>query len=517
MRGFGTEIKVGIFTVAGLSVLVTMIVILEGTLFKSERQEFHTLLDNVGGVGIRTQVRTAGVQVGEVTGIEVLDKGAKVIFAIKPDVRIPEGSYIEIKSRGIMGDVFIEIVRNQNSQQALEPGNFIPKYSEQNDFNSLMNLVGSIARDLQTVSRTLASVFGSSDGKSSLENILHNVEQITADTRELIAEERHSIANAIEKIEVSSTRLASLLERNDTKVDDILDSVRVAAADFRVFSTELRSLVDKDNSGKLQNVLTSVDQISTSLRETTSRIQRIVAKVEAGEGTLGQIISKDDTANELNATLKSVKDLLGPANRLKVQIDYHGELRTKKAEQIGNFGSHFNVRLMTRPDRYYLLGVSDSPGSRRVSTTTTETTTATSPDGTPTTVETERVETPDERPALRFNAQFAKRFNALGVRVGIFESYPGIAADAYLFNDNLVASVEAFNFTDRETNEARQTPDGMVRVKAYGSLSISNNFYLSGGVDNMGKDPGPVPFFGAGVRFTDEDFKTIIGAASFVR
>lgn len=515
MRGFGTEIKVGIFTIGALVVLATMFIVLEGSIFSKPRQEFYTLLDNVRGVGKRTQVRTSGVQVGEVTSIEVLDKGAKVLFEIDPEVKIPQNSYIEIKSRGILGDVFIEIFRNQNSKEPLESGAFIPKISDKDDFDSLMKLVGSIARDLQTVSKTLANVFGSSDGKSSLENILHNVEQITTETRDLIASQRHNLSVAIEKMQASATWLAGLLERNDSKIDSIINAADGASKDLRAFSAELRGIMDEENSARVKSVLASVEEISTSLQETSGRIQKIVAKVQAGEGTLGQIVSKDDTANELNATLKSVKDLLGPANRLQVQIDYRGEVRTKTAEHLGGMGNHFNVRLLTRPDRYYLFGVSDSPGQRKVSNTTTETTTTISGNQ-QTVIENQSTDVPDDRPALRINAQFSKRFSLLGVRVGIFESYPGLAADAYLFKDRFVASVEAFNFTDAETNNARQGPGGYARLKAYGNINFSNNFYFTGGVDNLGRDPGPIPFVGAGLKFTDEDFKAIIGAASIL-
>lgn len=97
-RSVTTELKVGLFTVAAMGVLGTLIVTLEGNPFTQRASEFYTVLDNVGGVGPRTQIRTSGVQVGEVTSIDILPKGARVNFKVQSAVPIPKGSYIELST-----------------------------------------------------------------------------------------------------------------------------------------------------------------------------------------------------------------------------------------------------------------------------------------------------------------------------------------------------------------------------------------------------------------------------------
>jgi phospholipid/cholesterol/gamma-HCH transport system substrate-binding protein len=163
-RTVTTELKVGLFTLCALGALGGIVVTLEGNPFAARAQKFHTVLQNVGGVGARTQVRTSGVQVGEVESIDILPKGAKVNFRVNGSVKIPKGSYIELRSRGILGDVYLEIVRNEESKDELESGAQIPQMKEFNDMGTLMSSLGSIAQDLQTVSRTLAKVFGGGDG-----------------------------------------------------------------------------------------------------------------------------------------------------------------------------------------------------------------------------------------------------------------------------------------------------------------------------------------------------------------
>ncbi len=509
-----TEVKVGIFAVVGLSSLGAMIVTLDGNPFASSPKVFYTQLDNVGGVGVRTQVRVSGVSVGEVTSIDVLSEGARVNFTVRSDVEIPEGSFLELRSRGILGDVFIELVRNPQSTKRLKDGSLIPKRSEANDFNSLMTLVGSIARDLQTVSRSLAVVFGSSDGQSSLQNILHNVEKLSGEARDLMTSQRYNISKAIQSLRDAATGLSNIMDRNGTNIEETLKAVASATKDAQVFTSELRRAVAGKNEGKLQHVVEALDATSQSIQGAMSKVQLIVDKVERGEGSLGQLVSRDEAANDIRQTLKSVKDLLSPAQRLQIEVDYKGEFRKIEAnENVSQMGNHFNFRLRTRPDQYYLLGVSDSMGARSVSTTTTSESTGTNGEK----VVRETVQGTDKRDWLRFNAQFGKRWSPLGLRFGIFESYPGFAADAFLFSDKVTASVEAFHLGDSYSNARRNDTSGEARIKAYGNFNFTPNLYVTGGVDGMGRKPGPFGFVGAGVRFTDEDLKSVVGAASILK
>lgn len=110
MSNLTTEFKVGLFTVVGIAVLVSTAIILGGNPFAGKKQHFYTLLPNANGVAARTQVRTSGVSVGAVTSVEILGSGARINFDVNSDVKIPKGSVIEVKARGILGDVYIEIL-----------------------------------------------------------------------------------------------------------------------------------------------------------------------------------------------------------------------------------------------------------------------------------------------------------------------------------------------------------------------------------------------------------------------
>lgn len=505
---FTTEFKVGIFTLITFVVIGVIAFTLEGNPFGNNTISYYTDLENVGGVGPRTQVRTNGVPVGEVTNIEILDDGARVHLEVAEDLQILKGSYIELRSRGILGDVYLEIVRvkDQNSQDVIPVGGLIPKAKEVDDLNALMSSIGSIAKDIKTVSHTLKNVIGNEEGQSSLKNILSNIEEITSSTKEFVRTETQSVATLISNLNDASDRINSILERNDARIDELMVAAMDATEDVRAFAAELSQLVSGENQDRFARIVASVDASMEDLRIASSKVQLIVDKVERGEGTIGQLVTKDDTANDIRQTLKEVQEVLRPATKLEIAVDYKGEVRS--SEDNGRFGNQFNFLFSTRPDRFYLLGLSDSAASEEIVRKTVRTD-PNNPD-----IRQEESEIIRDKPKIRFNAQFAKRFSFFGVRFGLFESSAGVASDVYLFGDRLSATLEAFNFGDDPDSALRADTKGFARVKSYANVFLTPNVYLTGGADNILRESGPYGFLGLGLRFTDNDIKSLFGAAA---
>lgn len=507
-NSFSTEFKVGLFTLLALAVIAISAVTLEGNPFSARQVKYFTELENVGGVGPKTQVRTSGVPIGEVTRIEIRDRGARVHFEVSADVRMNQGTYIELRSRGILGDVYLEIVRNDVSEngKVIEPGSLIPKIKELDDLNALMGSLGSIAKDIKTVSSTLKNVLGNEDGQSTLENIIKNIESITADSRDFVSQEGENASRLLTSLREASDRVNQILARNDQRVDELMLAARDASQDVRDFAEKLKLMLSGENEERFNRIVAAVDVSMENLRLASDKVQLIVDKVERGEGTIGQLVAKDDTANDIRQTLKEVQEVLKPATKLEIAVDYKGEVRSSASR--GRFGNHFNFIMSTRPDRFYLLGVSDSSKGEKIVRKTSQ------PDPERSGAVIDEEEEIRNKERIRFNLQFSKRFDFFGVRFGLFESSAGVASDLYFFRDRVTASLEAFNFGDDPDSNLRDDTEGLARVKTYANLFLTPNVYLTGGADNILRDPGPLGFVGLGLRFTDNDIKSLFGAAA---
>ncbi len=241
--------------------------------------------------------------------------------------------------------------------------------------------------------------------------------------------------------------------------------------------------------------------------EVTAKNVRLVSdKIERGEGTLGKLVNDEKAIAELEGAIKDIREVLAPATKLQIAVDYHGELRRDETTQ-----NYFNLKFQTRPDKFYLLGFTDYD-AREVETVTEEQTP--SEEGGVTT--SQKKETIKQKDQLRFNLQFGKRWYWFQVRFGLFESTGGIATDFYAFKDRVKLSVEAFDFESK--SPIRRT----AHVKTYVSVLFFNHIYAMAGIDDpTRKDPetGELEeelnyFMGAGLTFNDQDLKAIFGTAA---
>ena len=102
-------------------------------------------------------------------------------------------------------------------------------------------------------------------------------------------------------------------------------------------------------------------------------LNKIANKIEHGEGTIGQLIEKDETVNEIKKTLAIFKRLSAHLPICGIGLEDRFEYRFRNAEQGSNVENQFNVLFWTKstPSRYYLVGLVNSQYGRKVTQTTT--------------------------------------------------------------------------------------------------------------------------------------------------
>ena len=84
MSQLGTEFKVGLFTLVGLSSIVLSFFVLSPELFENDdKAKYYTVLQDASGIMPKTHVKTNGVTIGKVTSVELDINATKVVFEIK--------------------------------------------------------------------------------------------------------------------------------------------------------------------------------------------------------------------------------------------------------------------------------------------------------------------------------------------------------------------------------------------------------------------------------------------------
>jgi phospholipid/cholesterol/gamma-HCH transport system substrate-binding protein len=479
-------IKVGIFAALVLAVLGFFILKIEDLrLFAPEGQRVDALFDSVAGLDDKAAVRVAGVRIGKVDGVRLEGQRARVTLLLEQPVALTEGAKAVISATGLLGDKYVELVPGLPGGAPLPPGSVL-------DGETPISLDQAIARFDKigaNIEQITGSLTGSGSGDNVIARLLANLEEVSSQVRDLIAANRASVDGTIRNFEAASGTLARELPR----LADRLDATLAAIGD----------LVGENR----ENVAASVENI----RKVTEEMQPVIAdlrtisdRLAKGEGTIGKLLTSEEAHDGLVSTLESIKggvgslqETLGAAQRIKLDFAMQGFTIPDRDKSQADF----QLDIDTKTDWLYRVAVVDPADlvTRRKVQVFTETL----PDGT---VETRTLETLSEEQKLRVSALLGKRFGKdLTLRTGLIESKFGVQADYPLFDEKFLLTFQAWDFS-RE-----QSLDPHLRLT--GRYNLHPNLYLLGGYDDPLVSDRDAFFIGAGIRWTDDDLKYILGAA----
>ena len=137
-----TETIAGLFVLAGIIAVAYLAVSIAGQrILHDDTYELRARFNDVTGLKVGSDVRLAGVSVGNVTGIE-LDSDtylAVISFNILGELSLDDDTIVAIRTNGLLGDKFLSISPG-GSGFTLKPGDLIV------DTESAVNLEDIIGR-----------------------------------------------------------------------------------------------------------------------------------------------------------------------------------------------------------------------------------------------------------------------------------------------------------------------------------------------------------------------------------
>ncbi len=111
MKKLDTEIVVGIFVFVGLICMAyTSIKLGKVEFFDTDYYPIRATFTSVAGLKTDTDVEISGVKVGKVKDIYLKDYQAVVTMLIRKDTKIQDDAIASIRTKGILGERYIEIV-----------------------------------------------------------------------------------------------------------------------------------------------------------------------------------------------------------------------------------------------------------------------------------------------------------------------------------------------------------------------------------------------------------------------
>jgi phospholipid/cholesterol/gamma-HCH transport system substrate-binding protein len=183
--------------------------------------DLHVAYQNVGGLEIDAPVHFAGLEIGTVKMIKVMNlsekqnfPGCSIIVTLELDksVLVKTDSKISIKTLGFMGLKYIDISPGTEQAETISSGSTVKGQISQ-DMNDVMDSVGEIVDQIKPRANSIVTGIDNIVGENgSLQTTIADLKKLINDADELIVVNKEDVRKMISNLSVASTHLKGFAE-----------------------------------------------------------------------------------------------------------------------------------------------------------------------------------------------------------------------------------------------------------------------------------------------------------------
>ena len=501
MRKFLTPFRVGLLVLAAATFTgIFFTFARKGGLSSRESLDVYAYFRDASGLSKKSRVQIAGIPVGEITSIALEGSRAKVSLRVRRDVNMRQDAAITKRSESLLGDFVLDVYAGSDAAPPMPDNGEIKRVIDTQGAEAIFNALGQITADIQAVTGSLREVFGTERGEGSLQKIVDNLVRLSETFDTSVASSATKLDAILRNFETVSGEVRSLTTGEQESIREIVENIQTITRDVKDVVATLRQTVGApgDAGPEMATTREMIDHLDASL----SNLEQITKRINEGKGTVGALISDERTGQQFNETVSDVSEYINRLTRLQVQVGLESDYLVSQ----GSSKNYLELKLIPRPDKYYLFQLVDDPRGL----VTNETIQRNPPGLLEPALQTVRT----TKDSLKFSAEFAKRYYFATFRFGIIESSGGVGTDLHFFNDALSIRTDAFQFSSQDLRYPRLRT--AIRFQALQHL------FATAGIDDIlnrqvretetnklitGRDF----FFGGGVYFTDDDIKAIFG------
>ena len=285
------ELRVGIFVIVGIVGFFTVLFLMTSPATFRGRYMVTTLVEDAQGIRKGDPVQMRGVNIGRIHDFHLERGGVLLTLEIEGEWQIPVDSRSELSSSGLLGGLTVAVIPGTSST-FVQPFDEIPGEAVAGLFDSAGNLTADAGEALERVQSLLSEATVDDIGAS------------VASLREVLAD----LADLTEGQAEEVRALTASLNRSAGNVEELTGSDELS-----------RTLVSADTA------MARLGRTSAALEESTASLNAVLARMERGEGTLGQLSTNDSlyvslqgAADNLRLLLEDVRE--NPGRYIKLEI-----------------------------------------------------------------------------------------------------------------------------------------------------------------------------------------------------
>ncbi len=507
-----TPFRVGLLVlVSGAVLFLFLTFVKKGGMTEAESIRVYAYFHDASGLTKKSRVQIAGIPVGEVGQIELEGLRAKVWLKIRRSVNLREDASLTKRSESlVLGDFQLDLNPGTTAAPEMKDGGEIKNVIDAEALASVFNTLGKITDDIQQVTTALRNVLGGEKGTGSMQNIMDNLVKLSDSIDKTVRESSTQLDQILKNVEAVSQDVRGITQGEGGTVRDALQNIDQITKDTREVMASVKKVLGA-NEGDLKESVSSLKGTLERLDNSLKNVEEVTTKIKEGKGPVGALVSNERLGQKLSDTVEDIADFAGRLTSLETEVGIRSEYLVTQ----GQAKNYLQIRLIPKPDKFYLIEAIDDPrGSVQTIYVQNNPPNAGSPSTQKQTITSD---------ALKFSAQFAKRYSFATLRFGILESTGGLGLDLsaplkfFYFSkwieDALMLKIDVFNFS--------VTSLTYPRLRATLRFTPYEHIYVSAGMDDILNTPtrdvltnrllsGRDFFVGAGIYFTDADLKSLL-------
>ncbi len=233
------------------------------------------------GAGLKQgqPVLLVGVNVGYVDQVDLHDDGTLVTtLRIQKHYKVPVTSKAAVVPNGIFGDQAVAVTPSRPDPRSFPPGDTIPIGPSTPGIAELTSKADSAMRSINAITSALQQEMVTSGGIRDLRNTIAATNRMVNEFSAVASEQSRQLSATMTSLRRATGAI------DPAKVDSTIKNFRTASSNMA--------------------------EMSAQLKETSGKLDAILAKVDSGNGSAGRLLNDPGAYNDVRGLLQRMDSLL---------------------------------------------------------------------------------------------------------------------------------------------------------------------------------------------------------------
>ncbi len=295
----------------GLFVILALIAFTAAVYYIGSRQNLFgatirvsSYFQNVKGLQTGNNVRYAGIDIGSVVAIDIVDDSTlRVDMSLEKRVQpyLRTDSEAQIASDGLVGNMVINIKPGSSDEPRLAPGAILPSY-EPIATQEMLNTLGTTNENIALLSAyLLETVKNINEGKGTLAMLLRDSVLATELRGSMVA--LRQTATSLSVLSDDLRRTVADVNAGEGNLGYLLRDTSLAYQIDRL-GYQVNDLV----ATEVAPALADLHRTSAEMVETSTKLHDLVRQLDPEEGLVGAVLQDSAVARDFRETMESVNE-----------------------------------------------------------------------------------------------------------------------------------------------------------------------------------------------------------------